>query len=180
MCERTRVARQWLLVAHSGYSRVLNSTLSSFERKRTGTTMLDRWFLLAVTSELPRSCLSPTLSKVLVRCFAVYNLSLPWPCILGTAMDERVEALLADVLALEGEDPNVIREGARGALADYEQLFRAQEVNKRMKDKAAHACQCAVPRSPGRRDAIAQGNVDRRALKGSPQHYQWTAFPLKE
>jgi hypothetical protein len=28
----------------------------------------------------------------------------------------------------------------RGALADYEQLFRAQEVNKRMKEKAAHAC----------------------------------------
>ena len=55
-------------------------------------------------------------------------------------MDECVEALLADVLALEGEDPNVIREGVRGALADYEQLFRAQEVNKRMKDKAAHAC----------------------------------------
>jgi hypothetical protein len=53
-------------------------------------------------------------------------------------MDERVEALLADVLAVEGEDPNVIREGVRGALADYEQLFR--EVNKRMKDKAAHAC----------------------------------------
>jgi hypothetical protein len=46
---------------------------------------------------------------------------------------------LADVLALEGEDPNVIREGVRGALADYEQLFRAQEVNKRMKDKAATA-----------------------------------------
>ena len=38
---------------------------------------------------------------------------------------------------------------------------------------------CAVPRSPGRRDAIAQGNVDRRALKGSPQYYRWTAFPLK-
>ena len=56
-------------------------------------------------------------------------------------MDERVEALLADVLALEDEDPNVIREGVvRGALADYEQLFRAREVNKRMKDKAAHAC----------------------------------------
>ena len=71
---------------------------------------------------------------------AVYNLCPLWPCILGTAMDERVEALLADVLALEGEDPNVIREGVRGALADYEQLFRAQEVNKRMKDKAAHAC----------------------------------------
>jgi len=38
---------------------------------------------------------------------------------------------------------------------------------------------CAVPRSPGRRDAIAQGNVDRRALKGSRPHYRWTAFPLK-
>jgi hypothetical protein len=55
-------------------------------------------------------------------------------------MDERVEAFLADVLALEGEEANTIRQGVRGALADYEQLFRAQEVNKRMKEKAAHAC----------------------------------------
>jgi hypothetical protein len=55
-------------------------------------------------------------------------------------MDERVEAFLADVLALKGEDANAIREGVRVALADYEQRFRAQEVNKRMKDKAAHAC----------------------------------------
>jgi hypothetical protein len=55
-------------------------------------------------------------------------------------MDERVEAFLADVLTLEGEEPNAIREGVRGALADYEQQFRAQEVNKRMKEKAAHAC----------------------------------------
>jgi hypothetical protein len=55
-------------------------------------------------------------------------------------MDERVEAFLADVLALKGEDANATREGVRVALADYEQRFRAQEVNKRMKDKAAHAC----------------------------------------
>ena len=55
-------------------------------------------------------------------------------------MDERVEAFLADVLALEGEEANTIRQGVRGALADYEQLFRAQEVNKRIKEKAAHAC----------------------------------------
>ena len=39
-----------------------------------------------------------------------------------------------------GEEANAMREGVRGALADYEQLFRAQEVNKRMKEKAAHAC----------------------------------------
>ena len=55
-------------------------------------------------------------------------------------MDERVEAFLADVLALEGEEPNAVREAVRIALADYEQVFRAQEVNKRMKEKAAHAC----------------------------------------
>jgi transcriptional accessory protein Tex/SPT6 len=47
---------------------------------------------------------------------------------------------LADVLALEGEDASATVKGVRGALADYEQLFRAQEVNKRMKEKAAHAC----------------------------------------
>jgi hypothetical protein len=28
----------------------------------------------------------------------------------------------------------------RVALADYEQVFRAQEVNKRVREKAAHAC----------------------------------------
>jgi hypothetical protein len=55
-------------------------------------------------------------------------------------MDERVEAFLADVLALEGEDAEAIRQGVRGALADCEQIFRAQEVNKRMREKAAHAC----------------------------------------
>jgi hypothetical protein len=55
-------------------------------------------------------------------------------------MDERIEAFLADILALEGDDVNAIREGVRGALADYEQLFRAQEVNRRMKEKAAQAC----------------------------------------
>jgi hypothetical protein len=55
-------------------------------------------------------------------------------------MDERIDAFLADVLALEGEEPNAVREAVRIALADYEQVFRAQEVNKRMKEKAAHAC----------------------------------------
>ncbi len=54
--------------------------------------------------------------------------------------DARVEAFLADVLALEGENPDAIREGVHVALADCEQIFRAQEVNRRMKDKAAHAC----------------------------------------
>jgi hypothetical protein len=55
-------------------------------------------------------------------------------------MDKRIESFLADVLALECEDDNAIRSGVRFALADCEQMFRAREVNRRMKDKAAHAC----------------------------------------
>jgi hypothetical protein len=42
--------------------------------------------------------------------------------------DARIEAFLADVLALEGEDHSAIREGMRIALADCEQIFKAQEV----------------------------------------------------
>ena len=49
------------------------------------------------------------------------------------ALDERIEAFLADVLALEGENDNAIREGVRVDLADCEQIFKAQEVNRRMK-----------------------------------------------
>jgi hypothetical protein len=54
--------------------------------------------------------------------------------------DARIEAFLADVLALEGEDRDAICEGVHVALADCEQIFKAQEVNRRMKDKAAHSC----------------------------------------
>jgi hypothetical protein len=55
-------------------------------------------------------------------------------------MDQRIEAFLADVLALAGEDLDAVREGVRVALASCEEVFRAQEANKRMKDKAAYAC----------------------------------------
>jgi hypothetical protein len=77
-----------------------------------------------------------------VRRRCPYNPSLrgPQATLRGRPMDERIEAFLADVLALEGEEPTAIREAVRIALADYEQVFRAQEVNKRMKEKAAHAC----------------------------------------
>jgi hypothetical protein len=73
---------------------------------------------------------------------AAYNprLSMARVSLAGDPMDERIEAFLADVLALEGEDANAVRQGVRVALADFEQLVRAQEVNRRMKDKAAHAC----------------------------------------
>jgi hypothetical protein len=55
-------------------------------------------------------------------------------------MDQRIESFLADVLALAGEEPDAVREGVRVAIADCEALFRVLEPNKRMKDKAAHAC----------------------------------------
>ena len=54
--------------------------------------------------------------------------------------DARIEAFLADILALEGENPDAIRDGVHVALADCADIFKAQEVNRRMKDKAAHAC----------------------------------------
>jgi hypothetical protein len=55
-------------------------------------------------------------------------------------MDERIESFLADALALKDENSNAIREGVRIVLADCEQMFRAKEVHKPMKDKAARAC----------------------------------------
>jgi len=53
-------------------------------------------------------------------------------------MDQRIESFLADVLALAGEESDAVRDGVRAALADREAIFRAQEVNKRMKEKAAN------------------------------------------
>ena len=44
--------------------------------------------------------------------------------------DARVEAFLADVLALEGENPDAIREGVHVALADCADIFKAKEVNR--------------------------------------------------
>ena len=55
-------------------------------------------------------------------------------------MDERIQSFLADVLALEGERPETVRQGVRTALTDCEAIYRAQETNRRMKDKAVQAC----------------------------------------
>ena len=55
-------------------------------------------------------------------------------------MDQRIESFLTDVLALAGEELDAVREGVRVALADCEALFRVQETNKRIRDKAARVC----------------------------------------
>jgi hypothetical protein len=46
-------------------------------------------------------------------------------------MDQRIEAFLADVLALAGKDLDAVREGVRVALASCEALFRVREPNNR-------------------------------------------------
>jgi hypothetical protein len=55
-------------------------------------------------------------------------------------MDDRIEAFMVNVLALKGEDASAIHEGVCGPPTSCAQLFAAAEVNRRMKDKAAHAC----------------------------------------
>jgi hypothetical protein len=55
-------------------------------------------------------------------------------------MDQRIEVFLKDVLALEGEIWNQIREGVRRHLVVCEKQFRDAETNKRMKDRAAQEC----------------------------------------
>ena len=55
-------------------------------------------------------------------------------------MDDRVEAFLRDVLALEGENYVDVRRGVRHRLTGYEKLFRDAEPDEQMKEKEAHSC----------------------------------------
>ena len=52
-------------------------------------------------------------------------------------MDQRIESFLADVLALAGEESDVVREGVRVALGDCEAIFRAGQPYKHMRDQTA-------------------------------------------
>ena len=53
-------------------------------------------------------------------------------------MDQRIESFLADVLALAGEEPDVVRDGVRVALGDYAAIFWPQEP------KLTPAARCAA------------------------------------
>ena len=46
-------------------------------------------------------------------------------------MDERIEAFMKDVLSLEGENSNAVREGVRHYMADYEKQVRIAETDTR-------------------------------------------------
>ena len=57
------------------------------------------------------------------------------PCAgLTDPMDQRIESFLADILALAGEDLDAIARWVRVALADCEEIFRAQETNRLFRD----------------------------------------------
>jgi hypothetical protein len=87
-------------------------------------------------------------------------------------MDQRIEAFLADVLALAGENPDAIREGVRVALADCEAIFRAQETNKRMRDQAARVCRALCRARAGRGATASPGNAARRALEADARYHR--------
>jgi hypothetical protein len=86
-------------------------------------------------------------------------------------VDQRIESFLTDVLALAGESPDAIREGVRAALKDCEAIFRAQETNKRMRDKAAHACHALC------RARVVEEMQRRKRERGSQSIYR---FPFLE
>jgi hypothetical protein len=91
--------------------------------------------------------------------------------------DARVEAFLADILALEGEKPNAIREGVHVALADCADILKAQEVNRRMKDKAVHACHVLCRARVLEEIRLRKGTGNRRAFEVRLECYRWATFP---
>jgi hypothetical protein len=101
-------------------------------------------------------------------------------------MDQRIEAFLADVLALAGEEPDKVCEGVRVALADCEAIFRAQETNKRMRDQPlASAARCAAlawPRSCSVTahcgERLAGEPHTRLRYFCSPQHTDSAFYPI--
>jgi hypothetical protein len=94
--------------------------------------------------------------------------------------DARVEAFLADILALEGENPDAVREGVHVALADCADIFKAQEVNRRMKDKAAHACHVLCRARVVEEAQRRKGTASAEHLKPALGVIDGPRFPAKE
>jgi hypothetical protein len=88
--------------------------------------------------------------------------------------DARIEAFLADVLALEGEDQSAIREGVHIALADCEEIFKAQELNRRMKE-GGPCMPYPVSQSRYRGDPTWEGNSNSRAFEVCLERYRRAA-----
>ena len=74
-------------------------------------------------------------------------------------MDERIEAFMKDVLGLEGENSNEVREGVRRYMAEYEKQVRVAETDAPRKVPAAQRfrelCRNRVIEEIQRRTAIS-------------------------
>jgi hypothetical protein len=89
------------------------------------------------------------------------------------ATGERIEAFLADLLALAGEEQDAVREGVHVALADCEAILRARETNKRMKEPSRSRQPRTLPHSRRRGNASTQ----RHGMAVTPRRFPppWSA-----
>ncbi len=87
-------------------------------------------------------------------------------------MDNRIEAFLQDVLALEGGISQSVRDGVRRYLIIYEKQFRDAGTPQ------AHEghCSACVPRSMsgarGRGNTAAERNIDRATPEGRARRHR--------
>ena len=80
-------------------------------------------------------------------------------------MDERIEAFMKDVLGLEGEDSNVVREGVRRYMAAYEKQVRVAETEARKMVPAAQRFRELC------RDRVIQ-EIQQQTAKSTIAHFQ--------
>jgi hypothetical protein len=86
----------------------------------------------------------------------------------GGRMHERIEAFMKDVLGLEGENSNAVREGVRRYMAEYEKQVHVAETDAPRKVPAAE--RFSAGSQPGDRgDSATHGNFDYRTLPDGAQ-----------
>jgi hypothetical protein len=95
-------------------------------------------------------------------------------------MDERIEAFMKDVLGLEGENSNEVREGVRRYMAAYEKHVRNAETDAHRKVPAAERFRKLC------RDRVLK-EIQRRTAPSTVEHLQTVlgvinqpgAFPIE-
>jgi hypothetical protein len=91
-------------------------------------------------------------------------------------MDQRIESFLKDVLALEGENSNVVREGVHRLLVQFEKQVRDAETNTNREVPAAQRFRKLC------RDRVLK-EIQRRTAPSTVEHLQIVlsviAFPVE-
>ena len=89
--------------------------------------------------------------------------------------DARVESFLADALALEGENPDAIREGVHVALGDCEEIQSAGS-EQTYEGQGGSRLPCPLPRLNRRGHAASERNGNRRAFEVRSERYRWATL----